>query len=87
MNTLKLPSLIHSCINKNYTNLTLVRQITKKIKDQLDYSHFPKTEESDLEESFIHGSGPGGQAVNKAYNCVLLKHVPTGMYDTFILTS
>lgn len=80
MNTLTRTSLIHSCIiRKYYNNLTLVRHITKKIKDQLDYSHYPKTEESDLEESFTHGSGPGGQAVNKANNCVLLKHVPTGM--------
>ncbi|CAG8516758.1 5519_t:CDS:2, partial [Ambispora gerdemannii] len=33
--------------------------------------------ESDLEESFIRGSGPGGQKINKSSICVYLKHVPT----------
>lgn len=54
------------------------RLISKKIKDQLDYSRYPTLNELDLDEQFIHGSGPGGQAVNKAHNCVLLKHKPTG---------
>ncbi|VDD84322.1 unnamed protein product [Mesocestoides corti] len=35
--------------------------------------------ESDLEETFIHGWGPGGQAINKTANCVFLKHLPTGL--------
>jgi len=35
--------------------------------------------ESDLEESFIKGSGPGGQKINKTSNCVQLKHKPTGI--------
>eukprot|EP00112_Aurelia_sp_Birch-Aquarium-sp1_P025818 Seg8802.1 transcript_id=Seg8802.1/GoldUCD/mRNA.D3Y31 product="putative peptide chain release factor C12orf65-like mitochondrial" protein_id=Seg8802.1/GoldUCD/D3Y31 len=35
--------------------------------------------ESEIEESFIKGSGPGGQSVNKSSNCVQLKHLPTGM--------
>eukprot|EP00795_Rhopilema_esculentum_P001485 gene1485-15919_t len=35
--------------------------------------------EKDLEETFIKGSGPGGQAVNKSSNCVQLKHLPTGI--------
>lgn len=34
--------------------------------------------ESDLVESFIRSSGPGGQHVNKTATCVLLKHPPTG---------
>lgn len=34
--------------------------------------------EEDLEESFIMGGGKGGQKVNKASNCVFLRHVPTG---------
>ncbi len=33
----------------------------------------------DLEESFIKGSGHGGQKVNKSNNCVYLKHLPTGV--------
>lgn len=35
-------------------------------------------DESHLEESFIRGSGPGGQAINKLSTCVQLKHTPTG---------
>jgi protein subunit release factor B len=36
-------------------------------------------QESDLEESFIHGSGPGGQKVNKSASCVSLTHLPSGL--------
>ncbi|MBM3193104.1 MAG: peptide chain release factor-like protein [Chlamydiae bacterium] len=33
--------------------------------------------ENDLVESFISGSGSGGQKINKTHNCVYLKHLPT----------
>lgn len=33
----------------------------------------------DIEESFITGSGSGGQKVNKTANCVVLKHIPSGI--------
>ena len=33
---------------------------------------------SDIEEKFIHGSGRGGQKLNKASSAVQLKHMPTG---------
>ena len=35
--------------------------------------------ESDLQESFVRLSGPGGQKVNKTSTCVLLVHLPTGI--------
>ena len=35
--------------------------------------------ERDLEETFVRGSGKGGQKVNKTNNCVYLTHVPTGI--------
>ena len=35
--------------------------------------------ERDLEESFVRGSGKGGQKVNKTNNCVCLVHVPSGL--------
>lgn len=35
--------------------------------------------ENELEEQFVKGHGPGGQATNKTNNCVVLKHVPSGI--------
>lgn len=35
--------------------------------------------EADLEESFVRGSGPGGQKVNKTSSCVYIKHIPSGL--------
>ncbi|KAK6183747.1 hypothetical protein SNE40_002455 [Patella caerulea] len=40
---------------------------------------FPDILESDLEEQFVRGSGPGGQNVNKTSNNCVLKHKPTGI--------
>lgn len=45
----------------------------------LDYSRYPTLQESDIEETLMRGSGPGGQAVNKTNNCVFLRHLPTGI--------
>ncbi|DAZ93993.1 TPA: hypothetical protein N0F65_005504 [Lagenidium giganteum] len=36
--------------------------------------------DEDLEEQFVKGWGKGGQKINKVRNCVLLKHVPTGLH-------
>ena len=35
--------------------------------------------ESDIEETFVRSSGPGGQKVNKTSSCVQLLHTPTGL--------
>lgn len=48
-------------------------------KKKIDYSRVPILNEKDLEEQFVRGSGPGGQAVNKTSNCVVLRHIPTGI--------
>ncbi|XP_051750880.1 mitochondrial translation release factor in rescue [Ctenopharyngodon idella] len=45
-------------------------------KYQID---LPVVHEEELEEQFVRGSGPGGQATNKTSNCVVLKHIPTGI--------
>uniref|UniRef100_A0A023G557 Putative translational termination n=1 Tax=Amblyomma triste TaxID=251400 RepID=A0A023G557_AMBTT len=45
----------------------------------IDRSKVPVLNEEDLVEQFVHGSGPGGQAVNKLSNCVVLCHTPTGI--------
>ncbi|KAJ4495607.1 RF-1 domain-containing protein [Lentinula lateritia] len=39
----------------------------------------PELKEEDIEESFVRGSGPGGQSVNKTENNVQLLHKPTGI--------
>uniref|UniRef100_A0A023FHE1 Putative translational termination n=1 Tax=Amblyomma cajennense TaxID=34607 RepID=A0A023FHE1_AMBCJ len=46
---------------------------------RIDRSKVPVLNEEDLVEQFVHGSGPGGQAVNKLSNCVVLRHTPTGI--------
>jgi protein subunit release factor A len=33
----------------------------------------------DLLEKFVRGSGAGGQKINKTSNCVVLKHLPSGI--------
>jgi protein subunit release factor B len=35
--------------------------------------------EADLDETFVRGSGPGGQHVNKTATCVMLVHRPSGI--------
>jgi protein subunit release factor B len=35
--------------------------------------------EDDLEESFIRGTGAGGQKINKTSSTVVLRHAPTGI--------
>lgn len=35
--------------------------------------------EADLEEQFVRGSGAGGQSVARTANCVILRHVPSGI--------
>ncbi|RVE68272.1 hypothetical protein OJAV_G00089100 [Oryzias javanicus] len=54
--------------------LTCVLAVGKK-----DLTDFPELVEDELEEQFVRGSGPGGQATNKTSNCVVLKHIPTGI--------
>ncbi len=35
--------------------------------------------EEDFEESFVRGTGPGGQKINKTSSTVQIKHLPTGI--------
>ncbi len=36
-------------------------------------------QESEISESFIRGSGAGGQKINKTSSCVQLQHPPSGL--------
>jgi peptide chain release factor len=38
--------------------------------------------EDDLEESFIRGTGAGGQKINKTSSTVVLRHKPSGIEGT-----
>jgi len=42
----------------------------------------PVLREEDIEETFVRGSGPGGQAINKTRSNVSLMHKPTGIRVT-----
>lgn len=57
------------------------RLSTKKytLPKQTNQVPAPALDESELEESFVRGSGPGGQKINKSKNNVLLIHIPTGI--------
>ena len=48
-------------------------QALKKLMERLH------VKDSEFEESFIRSSGPGGQKVNKASTCVVLRHRLSGL--------
>ena len=58
---------------KQFSVSTPKQQELEKRMEQLG------VQESDIEEKFIHSSGPGGQNVNKTSTCVVLNHIPTGL--------
>ncbi|XP_047021870.1 mitochondrial translation release factor in rescue [Helicoverpa zea] len=57
---------------------TLISRVFIALKHTIDYSKVPKINENELSEQFVRGGGPGGSAVNKNANCVVLTHIPTG---------
>lgn len=60
------------------TIIQFIRYKTR-IHPLVDYSKVPVLNENELEEQHVRGSGPGGQSVAKTSNCVILKHLPTGI--------
>ena len=63
---------LHAC---RWASTTTTRdKLRNKIRSKL-----PELKEEELEERFVRGSGPGGQSTNKTNNCVVLKHIPTGI--------
>jgi protein subunit release factor B len=59
--------------------MSLFRVSHNKEKALLERMQRLGIKESDLRETFIRSSGPGGQKVNKASSCVFLIHSPTGL--------
>ncbi|XP_048745182.2 mitochondrial translation release factor in rescue-like isoform X2 [Ostrea edulis] len=82
---------IHQMVHSNFhVYAPILKPSSMKFKDGVGHVQssmsiskksyvFPEIEEADLEEDIVKGSGPGGQAVNKTSNCVILKHRPTGI--------
>ncbi|CAG9840128.1 unnamed protein product [Diabrotica balteata] len=54
-------------------------QLLLRFKHTLDCSKVPPLLDKDIEEMHVRGSGPGGQKINKTANCVVMKHIPTGI--------
>ncbi|XP_050541101.1 mitochondrial translation release factor in rescue [Daktulosphaira vitifoliae] len=67
---------IFPSISNNTREISLSLSNYKYILDQ---TKVPTLNENDIEEKYVKGSGPGGSAVNKNSNCVMLKHKPTGI--------
>ena len=70
---------IHTINNTNSLSKSyLLSTSSNLLKTSIDKSKVPILNEDDIEESFMRGSGPGGQAVAKTNNCCQIKHKPTG---------
>lgn len=83
MLALKLLALKHpSAFSQNSCCIRICNEISfrwKSYSRYLDRSKVPVLKEDDLEEKFVRGNGPGGQATNKTNNAVVLKHKPSGL--------
>lgn len=67
------------CLSVFQREYHLSTTVQSSKQDKIDYSCVPVLDDHDLEEQMVRGSGPGGQAVNKTNNCIVLKHKPTGI--------
>ncbi|KAL4076967.1 hypothetical protein V8B97DRAFT_1359052 [Scleroderma yunnanense] len=63
-----------SSLPRNYSAL-------KRVHKQREV---PELREEDLGETFVRGSGPGGQSINKTKNNVQLLHKPTGILGSIV---
>ena len=71
--------LIH--IGKSLTDRSLLdsKKCWNSIRIVQEKHTYPELNEDELEEKFVRGHGPGGQALQKTSNAVVLKHIPTGI--------
>ncbi|KAJ4488021.1 RF-1 domain-containing protein [Lentinula aciculospora] len=84
--SVKNPSLMPSNGKATHTEIAAPAHDTPRrpmyysaLKRASSQRTIPKLREEDIEESFVRGSGPGGQSVNKTENNVQLLHKPTGI--------
>ncbi|XP_024081605.1 probable peptide chain release factor C12orf65, mitochondrial [Cimex lectularius] len=71
--------LKHLPTASHFEKLYSLKAPIRLFSSMVDKSLVPVLNEDELEERFVRGSGPGGSNVNKNSNCVVLKHVPTGI--------
>ncbi len=57
------------------TGVTLRPETIQRIQSRMELAELS---DADIEETFVRGSGSGGQKINKTSSCVQLKHIPTG---------
>lgn len=72
-------------LNNVNRSVSAFQKNSSALKHTIDFSKVPKINECDLTEQFVRGSGPGGSAVNKNSNCVVLTHIPTGTYINWLI--
>lgn len=65
-------------LSKYFRNLPLLLQRTFATKPPEGRKKIVLNDQ-DLIETFVKGSGPGGQCINKRSSCVDLRHIPTGI--------
>jgi hypothetical protein len=61
--------------NSTVESTEVIKENKKNKKQRIEI----ELNEQDLIESFVKGSGNGGQKINTTSNCVDLKHIPTGI--------
>ncbi|KAL8693648.1 MAG: hypothetical protein Q9218_001558 [Villophora microphyllina] len=69
------PILTTTCpgIQSGFSPASIIRSYAAQLPPRI------VIKEDEIEESFLKGSGPGGQKINKTSSAVQLKHLPTGM--------
>lgn len=73
---------ISNCLSSN-RDVALIRTHDRSLTSTTPFAiQFPPRRiflDSEIEENFLKGSGPGGQKINKTSSAVQLKHLPTGI--------
>ncbi|KAK1972776.1 RF-1 domain-containing protein [Colletotrichum sublineola] len=77
------PALMNLQLQHQHHHLPLVAPFSASPAAALKKHEMPPRPkpppDSEIEESYLKGSGPGGQKINKTSSAVQLKHIPTGV--------